>query len=181
MSQTTTKKGSNNKSILSPEEKREDDQTRLLAKTRITGACITFIGATDPKTGYGLIRVCTPSYPERAHRVAYALAHGLEYHELKGKVVRHQCNNPSCVNPAHLELGTSKDNFDDMIRDGRSFNQKLGEARKVIEEVLGSNVVKDMSYQDNQKVREIAKSCVDVGETRKKFKELIKKDLLFDA
>ena len=33
----------------------------------------------------------------------------------KGKVVRHKCDNPRCINPEHLELGTYKDNTQDML------------------------------------------------------------------
>jgi hypothetical protein len=35
-------------------------------------------------------------------------------------IVRHQCHNPPCVNPAHLLIGTNQDNSDDMTRALRS-------------------------------------------------------------
>lgn len=52
----------------------------------------------------------------RAHRVAYVLAFGPIP---DGMLVRHSCDNPPCVNPFHLLLGTYEDNTQDCIRRGR--------------------------------------------------------------
>jgi hypothetical protein len=38
----------------------------------------------------------------------------------KGMVIRHKCDNPKCINPAHLELGTPYDNSADMVARDRS-------------------------------------------------------------
>jgi hypothetical protein len=53
----------------------------------------------------------------RAHRVAFMATKGLIP---KGMVVRHTCDNPECINPAHLLLGTRKDNSHDMSVRGRA-------------------------------------------------------------
>lgn len=61
-----------------------------------------------------------------AHRVAYCEANGLLLSDITGLVVRHKCDNPPCVNPDHLELGTVADNNRDKIDRGR-FTPMRGE------------------------------------------------------
>jgi hypothetical protein len=43
----------------------------------------------------------------------------------KGQVVLHPCDNPSCVNPSHLKLGTAKDNSADMVAKERQATGEL--------------------------------------------------------
>lgn len=69
--------------------------------------------------GYGLLSTASdPRAPKTryAHRIAWVLEHG----EIPdGLMVLHRCDNPRCVNVAHLFLGTAKDNTDDMVRKKR--------------------------------------------------------------
>lgn len=61
--------------------------------------------------GYGIIHIKGKTVYE--HRLAYCKANGLLLADIAGKVVRHRCDNPACINPEHLVLGTVQDNVDD--------------------------------------------------------------------
>lgn len=76
--------------------------------------CIEWTGYRDPK-GYG--RFTTLGGEALAHRTAYRLHYGADAGEMH---VLHRCDNPACVNPHHLFLGTNQDNVDDRTRKGRS-------------------------------------------------------------
>lgn len=66
--------------------------------------------------GYGCVHVQGAHYA--AHRIAYLLAHGRFAPEL---CVMHTCDNPPCVNPSHLRLGTHATNMADMFKKGRTY------------------------------------------------------------
>ena len=80
---------------------------------QITG-CHLWTAFRDIK-GYGLFGV--GQTVRRAHRVAWVIAYGAIP---AGIYVLHHCDNPSCVNPKHLFLGTQTDNMQDMQAKGRS-------------------------------------------------------------
>lgn len=62
-----------------------------------------------------------------AHRMAWMLANvDVEKHQIcHGLCVIHTCDNPPCVNPYHLRLGTQRDNLLDMVLKGRTANPIL--------------------------------------------------------
>lgn len=76
--------------------------------------CIEWTGCRD-EFGYGMRRV--NGKVRRLHLIAYEEAKGPIP---KGLVVRHKCDNPSCYNPDHLELGTRADNVKDRDVRGRT-------------------------------------------------------------
>lgn len=65
--------------------------------------------------GYGTLRQGV--LYRRASQVSWELEHGLPFPE--GKFACHSCDNPSCVNPKHLWVGTALDNFRDAVKKGR--------------------------------------------------------------
>lgn len=70
--------------------------------------------ATRSINGYGRINIDGKYYG--AHRVAYNLYIG----DLPDNMcVCHHCDNPGCVNPSHLFLGTRSDNMKDCVKKGR--------------------------------------------------------------
>lgn len=71
--------------------------------------------------GYGQLRHrgATGRY---AHREMYFVTHGT--HLVPDDVVMHLCDNPSCINPEHLRLGTNLENIRDMLAKGRHGNAR---------------------------------------------------------
>lgn len=81
-----------------------------------------WIWTAGKSNGYGIFRV-GDNKTISAHRYSYILHNGKEPGSL---FVCHRCDNPSCVNPDHLFLGTQGDNIQDMIDKGR-FRHAVGE------------------------------------------------------
>lgn len=82
------------------------------------GDCWVWTGTRDAN-GYGRVSAVRYGFsagPKLAHRIAWFLTHGsLD----PNACVLHRCDNPPCVRPEHLFLGTKADNTADMIAKGR--------------------------------------------------------------
>lgn len=91
-------------------------------KNKVTG-CWEWNGGAGPRS-YGSFFIKKQkgkSIRPLAHRVSYFIYNGFYSDEFK---VCHKCDNPECVNPSHLFLGTQLDNLTDCKEKGRFYNQQ---------------------------------------------------------
>lgn len=102
---------------------------KLLYNIRINEQtdCWEWQGGTN-NIGYGMIR--DDKRMRTTHRVSYEEHNNTKIP--KYMCVCHSCDNPLCVNPQHLWLGTRKDNIQDMIKKGRGKQYGMTPGRKLL-------------------------------------------------
>ena len=110
---------------------RQNNIASFLTKIKITRGCWIWTAGKDAD-GYGIFSLNNRSI--KAHRFMAEYVLGLR---IKGMCVCHTCDNPSCVKPKHLFVGTNQQNTADRNAKGR---QAKGE--KCHKAILTKEIVK---------------------------------------
>lgn len=117
-------------------------------KSNILG-CWPWKGAIN-SSGYGKFWMQGKTIP--AHRASFVLHHGSIP---EGKIVIHSCDDKSCVNPAHLQVGTHQENMRDFVLKGKSLKGEKNFSAKLTETDVKNIIV---SLQNKVPHREIARA-----------------------
>lgn len=136
---------------------------------REEGDCLVWTGHRMAN-GYGQYHV--DGVPVLAHRYAWAMHNNAEIP--KGMVICHTCDNPACVKPEHLWLGTQAENVRDMMAKGRQnhvplygpANGRYGKGECVSGERSGAAKLKDA---DVIEIRRLRDAGVPYREIRERF------------
>lgn len=110
--------------------------------------CWYWIGFTTQ--GYGSLRVKGRKFV-KAHRFSF------EYYKHPippGKLILHSCDNPRCVNPDHLSIGTHLDNSTDKIKKGRL---KIFTGKRAVPRLTPYDVIKIRQMLANNTVNVVSK------------------------
>jgi hypothetical protein len=92
-----------------------DRYEKKVDRSGCPGACHEWTAYRN-KGGYGQFNIEGRMYP--AHRIQWTITNHQDIPP--GMLVCHSCDNPSCVNPNHLWLGTNADNTRDKVEKGRA-------------------------------------------------------------
>lgn len=104
--------------------------------------CWEWLAHKDVK-GYGIFN---GKFSTKAHRLSWFYLNG---EVPKNLLVCHKCDNPSCVNPNHLFLGTNKDNMRDMFSKGRNFDYTKRRGENNYFSILSEKQVKAIKFLYN--------------------------------
>ena len=121
--------------------------------------------------GYGRMKVCGKTLT--ASRLAFILHNNVMIG--RDNHVRHLCDNPQCVNPDHLAIGTHADNMAD--KRGKHSDPRPGEknGRAVLTEQQVREIRRLRGYETQRQIAEsfgVSRSLVSMIQTRKKWRHL---------
>lgn len=140
----------------------ETDQERFQHYYEKTDSCWNWLGSLD-RYGYGKFKLADRTV--KAHRYSYQLYHGgfdESFHVL------HHCDNPCCVNPSHLFLGTNRDNVAD-----RTAKKRHGKTSKRLTSKEKATIL--TFFKQGHSIRFIAQQFqVHISTIRRVLKQTVK-------
>ncbi|CCJ33589.1 HNH endonuclease signature motif containing protein [Caloramator australicus] len=101
----------------------------------------------DFQDGYAYPYVYDKNKKVFAHR--YVFTTDNDEKMLEGKVIMHKCDNPRCVRPSHLELGTQKDNIEDKVKKNRQY--RYWDLDKYIDKIIYLKDIEGKSFENISK------------------------------
>lgn len=101
---------------------------KILSYTKPNGECLEWQRCLNTD-GYPRMGIKGNSNI-KVHRLMYELVHKID---ITGQIVRHSCDNPVCINPSHLLIGSEADNAKD--RDERQRHGAAKISHKEVREI----------------------------------------------
>lgn len=141
---------------------------RLAEKVVIVASgCWEWVGSRN-QSGYGVLSLKNPDWPESTallHRIVYAACVGPVP---EGASICHHCDNPSCLRPSHLFVGSNADNVADKVNKGR---QASGEQIRTNHEHLRGDRIKTarLTAEDVMSIREAEQKGESIESIAKRF------------
>ena len=137
---------------------------RFLSKIKATDGCWDWTGGKN-RFGYGSFQLRT-NKSILAHRTCWNMFNG----EIPiGVCVYHKCDNPGCVNPDHLFLGTHKENMEDKIKKGRhncAKGEKNGMSKLKNDDVVKIKEMIGLGLKNHEIVKKFGYSHLSVSRIR---------------
>lgn len=123
--------------------------------------CLNWSGCVD-STGYGAVKIARKKH--NTHRLVLVRLFGVA--ALDGMDACHHCDNRRCVNPAHLFIGTRRDNMQDARQKGRLANPPA-KGLHIAAADLTADMLREMLIK-HRFVRTIARELKCTGDTIKR-------------
>jgi len=121
--------------------------------------CWLWKGPTCSGGRYGRVNKITGPTLVMAHRMAYLMLKGVPN---QSDLICHTCENGLCVNPAHMFLGTPKDNSRDMAAKGRGVGQITGSAPQSGENNSNAKLTRALVEDIRAHFKETGCTCVEL-------------------